>query len=283
MEKQERDIVLNKLRERAKELRCLYEVNELLKNSNQSLDTLFAGLIDIIPSGWQHTTVCEVLIVYEGKEYYSKDWKNTSWYQKADLVIDGNYTGEIRIYYTLNIDDRENPFLPDEQRLLNTIAERVSQCIFHRKLEMTIQYLKSNTPLASVNDSSKLLVTQPDEHWKWRMIMAEKIAGEIDAGALGVREMYLIGSTKNATAGPGSDIDLLVHFSGTNDQRLLLQSWIDGWGRCLSYMNFQRTGYQTPGSLIDLHIITDEDIASGDSYASLISAVDDRARPLKMR
>jgi DNA polymerase sigma len=115
------------------------------------------------------------------------------------------------------------------------------------------------------------------------MIMAEKIAGEIDAGALGIKEMYLIGSTKNATAGPGSDIDLLVHFSGTNDQRKLLQSWIDGWGRCLSYINFQRTGYQTPGSLIDLHIITDEDIAKGDSYASLISAVDDRARPLKMR
>ena len=49
--------------------------------------------------------------------------------------------------------------------------------------------------------------------------MAERIAAELDAERFGVKGMYLCGSVKNATAGPGSDIDLLVHFSGNAQQR----------------------------------------------------------------
>ena len=48
--------------------------------------------------------------------------------------------------------------------------------------------------------------------------MAEKIATEIDTKRFGVDESYIFGSTKNATAGPGSDIDLLFHFRGTDEQ-----------------------------------------------------------------
>ena len=44
--------------------------------------------------------------------------------------------------------------------------------------------------------------------------MAERIAAELDRERFGVVALYLFGSVKNATAGPGSDIDLLVHFRG---------------------------------------------------------------------
>jgi len=42
-----------------------------------------------------------------------------------------------------------------------------------------------------------------------------------------------------------------------------------------------RTGYKTIG-LLDVHIVTDEDIAKKTSYASKIGAVTDAARPLPM-
>jgi pyruvate,water dikinase len=47
-----------------------------------------------------------------------------------------------------------------------------------------------------------------EQHWRWRLRMAERIAARIDAGRFGVKGMYVFGSTKNATAGPTSDIDL---------------------------------------------------------------------------
>jgi hypothetical protein len=45
-------------------------------------------------------------------------------------------------------------------------------------------------------------------------------------------------------------------------------------------MNYLRTGYQTNG-LLDVHLITDEDIAARDSFAVKIGAVTDPARLLR--
>ncbi|HSL20972.1 MAG TPA: PEP/pyruvate-binding domain-containing protein [Vicinamibacterales bacterium] len=121
-----------------------------------------------------------------------------------------------------------------------------------------------------------------DEHWRWRLGMAERIAMNADPQRFGIKAMYVFGSAKNATAGPSSDIDLLVHFSGTDDQRRALELWLEGWSSCLSELNYLRTGRITDG-LLDVHIITDDDIARQSSYAVKINAVTDPARPLKLR
>lgn len=120
-----------------------------------------------------------------------------------------------------------------------------------------------------------------DEHWRWRYRMAQRIAAQIDPRQFGIKAFYLIGSTKNATAGPGSDIDILLHFEGTEDQRRELMLWLEGWSRCLAEMNFLRTGFRSEG-LLEVHLITDKDIAERSTYAVKIDAVTDPARRLPM-
>ena len=121
-----------------------------------------------------------------------------------------------------------------------------------------------------------------EDHWRWRLRLVEMIASELDPGRFGVRAFYVFGSTKNATAGPGSDIDVLVHFAGTDAQRGDLELWLEGWSLCLAEMNYLRTGYRSEG-LLDVHIVTDADIAAKDSWASKIGAVTDAARPLRLK
>jgi len=121
-----------------------------------------------------------------------------------------------------------------------------------------------------------------DEHWRWRLGMAERIALDADPKRFGIRGMYVFGSTKNATAGPGSDIDLLVHVDGTDEQRRALELWLEGWSVCLAEMNYLRTGRLSDG-LLDVHIVTDDDLARQTSYAAKINAVTDPARPLRLR
>jgi hypothetical protein len=121
-----------------------------------------------------------------------------------------------------------------------------------------------------------------ENHWAWRLEMAEHIASKLDPARFGVQAMYVMGSTKNATAGPQSDIDLLVHFRGTEKQREDLLTWMEGWSLSLDEMNFQKTGLRT-GGILDVHIITDEDIAGKTSYAVKIDAVTDAARPLPLK
>ncbi|MBK7092712.1 MAG: nucleotidyltransferase domain-containing protein [bacterium] len=125
-----------------------------------------------------------------------------------------------------------------------------------------------------------LLTEASGEHyWRWRFAIAEQIAAMIDPDRFGVLGFYLFGSTKNANAKPGSDIDILIHFAGTANQRQELESWLEGWSLCLSEVNFERTGLRV-NKILDVHIVTDEDIANKNSYALKIGAVTDAARPL---
>lgn len=119
------------------------------------------------------------------------------------------------------------------------------------------------------------------DHWTWRLQMAQRIAADVERERFGLEAMYVFGSTKNATAGAGSDIDLLVHFRGTEAMRHDLEVWLDGWSRCLAEMNYLRTGTRLT-QLLDVHVVTDEDIAARAGYAAKIGAVTDAARPLQL-
>jgi hypothetical protein len=130
-------------------------------------------------------------------------------------------------------------------------------------------------------DTGGPVEARSDDPWRWRLRMAQRIADVLDVRRFAVKGLYVFGSTKNATAGPGSDIDLLVHFAGTDEQRRGLELWLQGWSLCLAEINYLRTGYKTEG-LLDVHLVTDDDIARGESFASKIGAVTDAARPLLM-
>jgi len=141
------------------------------------------------------------------------------------------------------------------------------------------------TPASAAADTlerKELAETASEDHWHWRLRMAERIAAQLDPDRFGVKSMYVFGSTKNATAGPGSDIDLLIHFQGTEEQKRQLVLWLEGWSLCLAEMNFSRTGYKS-GGLLDYHLLSDGDIATKTSYAVKIGAATDAARQLALK
>ncbi|MDP2956281.1 MAG: PEP/pyruvate-binding domain-containing protein [Longimicrobiales bacterium] len=120
-----------------------------------------------------------------------------------------------------------------------------------------------------------------EDQWRWRLAMAERIAAQVDAERFGVRGMWVYGSTRNATAGPDSDLDLLVHFTGDERQRRELLAWLEGWGRALTEAHFFRSGRRVE-MLLDAELVSDEDIAGRRGVAAKIHAVTDAARPLSI-
>lgn len=134
-------------------------------------------------------------------------------------------------------------------------------------------------PLVSPPSVAK---THSEDFWRWRHRMAEQLALRLTPDRFGVRAVYLIGSTANATAGPGSDIDLLVHFNGSPVQKQEMLLWLEGWSMSLAEQNYLRTGYMAEG-LLDVHFVTDSDIETRTSFAVKINAVTDAALPLPMR
>lgn len=120
-----------------------------------------------------------------------------------------------------------------------------------------------------------------NQHWQWRLHMAAVYARPLNPEDFGVKAVYVIGSVKNAGSGPGSDLDLIIHFAGNNQQKQRLLDYTEGWSLCLAELNRQATGIESPAGLIDLHIVTDSDISAGNSFAIKIGAHTDPARKIK--
>ena len=122
----------------------------------------------------------------------------------------------------------------------------------------------------------------PSDHWRWRMKMAERIASEIEPERFGVKGVYIFGSTKNATASPDSDIDLIVHIDKAKCNVEQLRLWFEGWSLALSEVNYLRTGRKT-NSLLDVQFVSDLDITGKAGFGQKINAATDAAKSLKLK
>ena len=165
-----------------------------------------------------------------------------------------------------------------------TTGGKVLNILMNSNEEKAVAILSESTRVIEADISKEKIyenIRDDDIHWKWRLDFAENIAANLDPERFGVKGFYVFGSTKNATARSSSDIDIIIHFQGTPKQRRDLLLWLEGWSLSLDHMNFLRTGYKTTG-LLDVHIVTDEDIKNRDSFAIKIGAVTDAARPLPM-
>jgi len=111
--------------------------------------------------------------------------------------------------------------------------------------------------------------------------MTYLIAGRLDMERLGIQGIYLIGSVKRYLAAEGSDIDLMIHFRGNDLQKSELLEVLRGWGEWLAVINREVTGYKSE-NLLDIHLITDDDIQKQTSFAVLIQSLDDRAKPIRL-
>ncbi len=201
-----------------------------------------------------------------------------------DILFNHQYLRESKNIYKELVPD-----FPHLENIIHVIDVKstsngsVLQVLMNADANLAVGFLTEEESLldGQTIQKTRLQARAKEDHWRWRYQTAEAIACQLDPERFGVKAIYLFGSTKNATAGPQSDIDLLIHFVGDKKQQEGLVSWLEGWSLSLSEINLRRTGYKTDG-LLDLHLITDEDIEKRTSYAVKIGAVTDGATPLPL-
>lgn len=114
------------LRERIKELNCLYGISQLADRHSDSIDDLLQNLVNFLPLSWQYPDITCTRIVFEGKAYKSKRFKITKWRQSSPILKYNETSGEVAIFY---LEERpasdEGPFLKEERALLDAVAERI--------------------------------------------------------------------------------------------------------------------------------------------------------------
>jgi two-component system cell cycle sensor histidine kinase/response regulator CckA len=114
------------LNERVKELNCLYGISKLDETPDISLDELIQGTVDLIPLSLMYPENTCSRILLDGKEYKTKNFKETDPKLSSDIIINDKRTGVLEVYCLeekTGID--EEPSLGEEISLINSIAERI--------------------------------------------------------------------------------------------------------------------------------------------------------------
>ena len=107
------DGIMKLLRERAKELQCLYDVHELLARSSASVDEVCRGLIEIIPPGLQHPQVCWARITLENTVYQTPRASESPWFLRTPIVVQDEPVGTIEVVLHAGDAQRRRGTLPE--------------------------------------------------------------------------------------------------------------------------------------------------------------------------
>lgn len=124
------------LRERVKELTCLYGISQIAEQPTISLEEILQQIVEIFPPAWLYHEIACARIVLDGKSYISSAFQDTPQKQTADIIVDGNRRGVVEVIYTVEkpgLD--EGPFLREERKLIDTIAKNVAIIIERKQAE----------------------------------------------------------------------------------------------------------------------------------------------------
>ncbi len=128
------------LRERIKELNCLYEIALLTNRYYDSIDSLLKHLVKILPQSWQYPEVTWARIVFKGRIFKSSSCKTTKWRQSSQIMLNNESAGDVTIFY---LEERppnyEGPFLKEERLLLDEVARRISEIVVRMMAERELQ------------------------------------------------------------------------------------------------------------------------------------------------
>ncbi len=127
---EDRNRWLHELKQRVKELSCLYGMEKLFATGGEALEPIFNGVANLIPRACRHDTICCARIRTNNQEYLSDNFRETQWRKSFAIKAMGKTIGAIEVGY------REKPpslefdiFSPEEQELLRAISDRLGQYI----------------------------------------------------------------------------------------------------------------------------------------------------------
>lgn len=132
--------LMTALRERIKELNCLYAIARLAELHPDSVEDLLKDLVNFLPFSWQYPEIACARIVFRGETYKSKKFQITKWRQSSSIHMYNEPVGEVSIFY---LEERppadEGPFLNEERALLDALAERIGSTAMRISAEIELQ------------------------------------------------------------------------------------------------------------------------------------------------
>jgi len=124
------------LRERVKELTCLYGLAKLVNQPGFSLEEVLKETVDLLPPALLYPEEASARIVVDDKTYFTGNFRKSVQTMMANIVVQGEKRGFIEIGYNWEKPQLdEGPFLNEERNLIETIAQDLAVIIEQSQAE----------------------------------------------------------------------------------------------------------------------------------------------------
>lgn len=116
------------LRERVKELECLYELSRIALKDENNLEAILSKTILIIPKAMQHPALAESRIVIGKDEHATTNFKKSIHKLSSALMLGKSIRGRVEVGYRTKLKGGAGnaPFLPEEKKLIKAVASELS-------------------------------------------------------------------------------------------------------------------------------------------------------------
>jgi hypothetical protein len=137
---EELGLVSHRLRERIKELNCLYDISSFRDTADFSLDAVLQAVIDFIPPAFQYPEITCARIIFDRYEFTTKNFKDTRWKLTHEITVNNERIGTLEVCY---LEEKpaldEGPFLKEAKDLIGAIAETLAKIVEREWAEAEIR------------------------------------------------------------------------------------------------------------------------------------------------
>jgi signal transduction histidine kinase len=120
------------LRERIKEITCLYGIARVIAQGEASFDEIIQHILNLLPPAWLFPEITCARIVLDGRAYTTKEFQESPYRQVSDVIVDKKKVGFVEVVYLENkLTLDEGPFLIEERSLIDSVAREIA--IFYER------------------------------------------------------------------------------------------------------------------------------------------------------
>ncbi|MCC7572821.1 MAG: PAS domain S-box protein [Candidatus Methanofastidiosum sp.] len=159
----EKDVLLDILKERVKELNCLYDISKVNEMPNIPLEELFQRIVEKIPLGWKYPEIACARIKLDGQEFVTWNFAETKWKLDAPINYYNSNIGKLEVFY---LEERpeleEGPFLTAERKLILAIVEKLGHIIERKYSEQALKESEEKFRTLFNNASDAIFIHELD-------------------------------------------------------------------------------------------------------------------------
>ena len=132
------------LQQRLKHLNCLYGLSKIVNRQGIPLEQIFQETVSLIRDAYKYPNAMCLRINFDGIQYKTDNFKKSELSRKTEIKAHGENVGTIEVYQLGGkVKNGEEPFLKEEDDLLNAVAEWLGSIAESKKAEEKLRLFRN--------------------------------------------------------------------------------------------------------------------------------------------